>query len=1230
MNRIESIGRLRRLNGFFAMAVSLFVCCYWPIDSSAQTEGLLVQTFPNETMGIHSRIFSVEMGNDGVIYAASMDSNEIVAFDGANWSKIEVPCPCWSIRVGQTGRVWLCLENEIGYLRRDELGEYKYQEFETNYVSDSDSFWDLSRTKTGVRFAGNRLILDIDETTEPPSSVATHAKANENFSSWTHNSIFVEDIKKAEFSVADGSSRIPFSGYSNNDLVDIIVHVTDDLHVYVCEGWKRLKTWHYGKWSTFSIEFDKLNQGEEFNWVVPMSNNRLGVGSKTGFYCLSETGRVLHHVNIRDFKNLGALYSWTEFTDDRIGLACENGIAILTPSSVRREWHLFDHPNVGVYDSNCENGVAHICTESGLYRIDLSQLISTNKFSPVPVIRESSTDVAAGEEGLLVTTASGVLREKGGSYEVLLDGPHMNVIRLDEEHFFAVDVSNVATIFKVVNGKAKKVQSYPNSSSQGDFFVQGNVFWQSEFNGNLTACEFPEGMENERLNVSYHSEIEFERAWVQGDINGDFVVLTDTGILVSKLATVPPSSGDKRASKKQESGDSESSNPKAPRNVVSLVKSKRFEQLAKTIRENRVMNLFACGKGMLALIGEGTLSVHELTNGVYQADPVAAWELPPSFCNGFWDEQNELMWQIERGKLVAIDINRMEIPELGVPVIAASTKNNSVEQPTTLSYRGNIKLSFGMPFGSSCVENIEYQHRLKGAGNQWSEWSKSSQVEYQGLSGGSYEFEARARNSFGHSSISTVGFKVQYPWFLSWGAIFGWISLLGFTIYGVSAWRSKQLKAANRRMEKLVEQRTEEIEQKKLEIQRNAALLDERERRSESDRLKSLDTLVSGIVHDFNNLLMVISANNEMIKLTDKDDVDRYTDSNAVVIQSAADLCRELADYSGSLPMELASISLNDVVRQSKGLIMNAAGNGVQIAYDLADEGGQTSVLADSRMLKRALVNLVVNAVECCNDKVVVATRCVNMTGEDLAMARYVGNPPVAGNYCCLSVTDDGDGILPEQMERLFDPFYSTKKLGRGLGLAIVMRATGRLNGVVFVNSDSGEGTRFELCFPATSWQSKQELGTTDYGDKDQAGLELLLVDDELQVLKTTEQILSAVGHRVTAFKDSLEALETVVEDDIGSKFDCAILDVSMPGMTGPEMAEILLKKYPDLPVLFVTGYFNSSLEIELSDRANISFLNKPFSINKINRALYEAVRESAQRRQGFQMRSESKTNDFR
>ena len=219
--------------------------------------------------------------------------------------------------------------------------------------------------------------------------------------------------------------------------------------------------------------------------------------------------------------------------------------------------------------------------------------------------------------------------------------------------------------------------------------------------------------------------------------------------------------------------------------------------------------------------------------------------------------------------------------------------------------------------------------------------------------------------------------------------------------------------------------------------------------------------------------------------------------------------------------------------------------------------------------------------------------------------AQYVGLK--TGAHLRLSVSDSGSGIPPEARDRIFEPYFTTKEMGKGtgLGLAVVHGIVQSLSGRIAVHSEPGRGATFQVLIPCT--RKKEPARAADNGKMPEGGTEqILLVDDEPAILRTTKAMLERIGYRVTAVGNGRAALETFNEAEV--PFDLLITDMTMPKMTGFELAEQLMKIRPDLPVILCTG-FSENMPREKAMTAGIRrYLEKPVSLRDLAAAVRSAL----------------------
>jgi signal transduction histidine kinase/CheY-like chemotaxis protein len=368
----------------------------------------------------------------------------------------------------------------------------------------------------------------------------------------------------------------------------------------------------------------------------------------------------------------------------------------------------------------------------------------------------------------------------------------------------------------------------------------------------------------------------------------------------------------------------------------------------------------------------------------------------------------------------------------------------------------------------------------------------------------------------------------------------------------------------------------------------------------QSQKLEAIGTLAGGVAHDFNNLLMAIRAAAELAA--------RHTANDQQVtpllreIQAATDrgasLTQQLLAFSRHQTFEEEGVlDLNAAIRALRPMLERLLGDDLAVVADLART--PLPVFADGARIDQALINLAVNARDAMPNGGVLtlATAAVDL---DPGEAAPLGIAP--GRYVRLTVTDTGMGMAPETIEQAFEPFFTTKEPGRGtgLGLSTVYGIVSQSGGAIGATSEPGRGTRFTLHLPL----SDEPLGVEDAGVLPQraGGSEsVLVVEDEPVVRELVVKMLKASGYAVVAAAAPAEALLLVAAEP---RFDVVLTDMTMPGMTGTELAAALWRDRPELPVVFMSGYM---------DAASIGpdvrwFLQKPFALADLEEAVRAAI----------------------
>lgn len=379
-----------------------------------------------------------------------------------------------------------------------------------------------------------------------------------------------------------------------------------------------------------------------------------------------------------------------------------------------------------------------------------------------------------------------------------------------------------------------------------------------------------------------------------------------------------------------------------------------------------------------------------------------------------------------------------------------------------------------------------------------------------------------------------------------------------------------------------------------------------------AQRLEALGRLSGGVAHDFNNLLTVMRGNAELLLMSSDRLPREAVDLLHNILKasdSAAKLTRQLLIFSRRQTLQPQAVNLNEVVKGLAKMLRRVIREDIQMECVQAD--GLPFVYADPAMLEQVLMNLVVNARDAMphGGHLRIATESLELDGIPTH-----GNPDAPpGRFVCLRVSDTGIGILPDQLSRIFEPFYTTKEAGQGtgLGLATVDSIARQHRGWVEVSSRVGEGSEFRVYLPAIA-PAADGPPTADVGTALPRGSEsILLVEDEEAVRLITRQVLTSLGYRVHEAASGREALETWEQ----RKGEIALLlsDMVLPdGLTGRDLARRFHTAKPGLKILLTSGYGPDTLgqDTAFFRQSGVSFLRKPASAPDLARAVRQCLDE--------------------
>ncbi len=373
-------------------------------------------------------------------------------------------------------------------------------------------------------------------------------------------------------------------------------------------------------------------------------------------------------------------------------------------------------------------------------------------------------------------------------------------------------------------------------------------------------------------------------------------------------------------------------------------------------------------------------------------------------------------------------------------------------------------------------------------------------------------------------------------------------------------------------------------------------------RMQQAQKLEAMGILAGGIAHDFNNLLMGIQGRVSLM-LMDRD-LSSASERNLREIEShiksAADLTRQMLGFARGGKYEVTVMDMNRVLDQTVRMFGRTRKE-VRIIKRFAPD--LRAVAADRNQIEQVLLNLYVNAWQAMNGGGEIRLCTWNaVLDHDAAAARQAA----PGAYVAVSVGDDGSGIAPEHLDKIFDPFFSTKGLGRGsgLGLASAYGIIKNHNGVITADSEPGKGSVFHIYLPATDKAVCDENPAEKTPTVGSGGV--LLVDDERMVAEVAEEMIQNLGYQVISAGSGKEAVQ--IFEKRRDAIDLVILDMIMPDMDGGQVFDALKAIDRDVRVLLSSGYSINGQAMEILDRGCIGFLQKPFNLAQLSEKIRGAL----------------------
>ncbi len=360
-----------------------------------------------------------------------------------------------------------------------------------------------------------------------------------------------------------------------------------------------------------------------------------------------------------------------------------------------------------------------------------------------------------------------------------------------------------------------------------------------------------------------------------------------------------------------------------------------------------------------------------------------------------------------------------------------------------------------------------------------------------------------------------------------------------------------------------------------------------------TQKMEAIGTLAGGVAHDFNNILTPIMGYTEIIRLKMKQDgfgdqaVYDYLEEILKAAKRAKSLVEQVLTFSRSVEKKEVLLYVHPIVKEVMKLMRSTLPSTIVISEEINEQCGR--VFIDPVQIHQVLINLCTNAAQA-------------MAGRHGMLKVKLGLAPPTGDgrdWLELSVSDTGTGIEEKMLDRIFEPYFTTKEKtsGTGMGLAMVHGIISRQGGFIKVESEVGKGSVFRVFLPIAQKETAIEQ-VVSLGDLKTGSGKILLVDDETQVVQVTGEILQSLGYTVVGKTSPKEALKLFVEDPY--RFDLLITDLTMAELTGLELSEKVKEKRPDIPIVLITGYSdqvskNAAVEAGISE-----YCMKPISMREL------------------------------
>lgn len=370
----------------------------------------------------------------------------------------------------------------------------------------------------------------------------------------------------------------------------------------------------------------------------------------------------------------------------------------------------------------------------------------------------------------------------------------------------------------------------------------------------------------------------------------------------------------------------------------------------------------------------------------------------------------------------------------------------------------------------------------------------------------------------------------------------------------------------------------------------------------QTQKLESLGVLSGGIAHDFNNILAIIMGNCSLAKLH-KENAYKYIPEIQKASERAAGLCRQMLTYAGKVQFVLANVNFRSLVGEMVDMLKKTIPQNAEIKIDFPSE--IPLIQGDTSQLNQVVMNLIINASEAIGKEQgeIRVTLTETTINDGHSEKDYNGKVIPTGNYVCLEVTDNGCGMNEETKWRIFEPFYTTKFSGRGLGMSAVLGIINSHKGALQLHSKLGQGTTFKLYLPTQKIDSAQVRSAQQTTESEWRGHgTILLAEDEDQIRSIAKDFLEMFGFTVVEAANGKEALDLYLKS--ASKISLVLTDIGMPVMDGYALFHALKQLKPTLPIIISSGFGEADVTARIDPDKIAGLISKPYTSENLRDTL--------------------------